>query len=214
MIFGIRWVGQEKKVMKIMGRVAIKEGKLFYHLTHINNLDSIIKNGVLSRSQLQRIGDFSDIADPNIIKKRGELADYIPFHFHQRTAFDYAVIRNQGREKFIYLCVTRKYACDNGFKILPQHPLATQVTRNDLMDYDAGFAAINWELMECEYSDSNEVKQVRMAECLTDKKIPFKDVFSIYYLSSIQKDMVEALLENNGIAPSSLNINDWTNAQW
>lgn len=30
----------------------IKEGKLLYHLTHIDNLDSIIKNGLLPRTRV------------------------------------------------------------------------------------------------------------------------------------------------------------------
>lgn len=41
------------------------EGKLIYHITHINNLPSILKVGLLSRKKLLRNPSlsFTDIAD-------------------------------------------------------------------------------------------------------------------------------------------------------
>lgn len=196
-----------------MTRVPIREGKLIYHLTHINNLESIIQCGLLSRNDVQnRCSLFSDVADPNIIKKRGRgLGAYIPFHFHPRTAFDYAVVYNHGRENLIYLCVTREYARANEFKVLPKHPLTTQIKDSTLMDYDNGIASIDWEKMEREYSDNNIIKQVRMAECLTDKSIPFRDLRCIFYLTPDQKDKIESILRKRGISYSSPYINDGTN---
>lgn len=71
-----------------MGR-KIKDGKLLYHLTKLKNLDSIIKNGLLSRNELiSKNIDFSDVANKDIIEKRKNINDYIPFHFHQDSAFD------------------------------------------------------------------------------------------------------------------------------
>ena len=52
-----------------------------YHITHINNLENILKNGLKSRNELlsQDI-DFEDTADRKIVEKRGILNNYIPFH--------------------------------------------------------------------------------------------------------------------------------------
>jgi hypothetical protein len=52
-----------------------------YHITHINNLENILKNGLKSRNKLlsQDI-DFEDTADCKIVEKRGILNNYIPFH--------------------------------------------------------------------------------------------------------------------------------------
>lgn len=48
------------------------EGKLIYHITHINNLPSILKVGLLSRKKLLRNPSlsFTDIADSEILSKR------------------------------------------------------------------------------------------------------------------------------------------------
>ena len=54
-----------------------------YHITHINNLENILKNGLKSRNELlsQDI-DFEDTADCKIVEKRGILNNYIPFHIN------------------------------------------------------------------------------------------------------------------------------------
>ena len=69
----------------------IRNKLLLYHLTKLDNLDDIIKNGLLSRkSLLESNTSFADIADPEIITKRDvhELDDYIPFHFHPYSDFE------------------------------------------------------------------------------------------------------------------------------
>ena len=52
-----------------------------HHISHINNLENILKNGLKSRNELlsQNI-DFEDTADCKIVEKRGILNNYIPFH--------------------------------------------------------------------------------------------------------------------------------------
>ena len=54
-------------------------------MTALENLESIIENGLLSRKTLAELGPkFIDVADPEIIEKRNTLniADCVPFHFH------------------------------------------------------------------------------------------------------------------------------------
>ena len=52
---------------------SIKDGKLLYHLTAIDNLENIFNNGLLSRKDaLDKKLIRSDIADYEIIKKRKE----------------------------------------------------------------------------------------------------------------------------------------------
>ena len=48
------------------------EGKLLYHITHLNNMPSIFKHGLLSRCQLRQNSNlnFVDIADQEILAKR------------------------------------------------------------------------------------------------------------------------------------------------
>ena len=74
----------------------IQNGKLLYHLTHIDNLDSIFTNGLLSRNNVQQLDGFVDVANHEILHSRHqhELDNYVLFHFHPYSAFDTAVKGN------------------------------------------------------------------------------------------------------------------------
>ena len=65
----------------------IKEQKLLYHLTSIENLSSIFQNGLRSRAHLDA---FADVADTEILRKRQalELERYVPFHWFAANPFD------------------------------------------------------------------------------------------------------------------------------
>ena len=68
-----------------MSPKSIKDGYLLYHQTKLKNLESIIKNGLLSRAIITSQNlNFEDVADPEIIEGRIEngLDVYVPFHFH------------------------------------------------------------------------------------------------------------------------------------
>src|SRR6056297_3633992 len=104
---GIINTNTEREEMK---KNKIKNGKWLYHLTSIDNLDSIIKNGLVSRKKLKILrSDFVDIADQWIIEKRVgfNLDDYIPFHFHPYSAFDVFVKNNNPKKEFIYITIMR-----------------------------------------------------------------------------------------------------------
>lgn len=159
----------------------IKNGKLLYHLTKLSNLDSIIQNGLLSRRELQKRNSFfSDVADQEIIKKRHlhGLDKYIPFHFHPYSSFDVAVKTKYSNDVFIYLCVKREYALKHDFLILLRHPLSGEDPV--LYKYSEGIKKIDWDKMEHSSTESDEIKNIRMAECLTSNVINFEDLFCVY----------------------------------
>ena len=89
-----------------MGIETAKTGKLLYHLTKLENLESIIENGLLPRNEVIKRGiKFGDIANADIISKRTELGLdlYTPFHFHPYSAFDVAVKHTYQGQDMIYL---------------------------------------------------------------------------------------------------------------
>lgn len=173
----------------------IKEGKLLYHLTKLKNLESIIQNGLLSRKAvLKKRLSFQDVADKEIITKRTQLGldKYVPFHFHPYTSFDIAVRNKYHQDDFIYITLKREYAKQNGFKILPQHPLSS--VKVELFSYNEGFEKIDWNTMH-ELGTENEYKKnVKMAECLTDAIIPFNSFMSIYVKDETTKKFIERMI--------------------
>ena len=183
-----------------MGLDTVKEGKLLYHLTELKNIESIIAKGLLPRRCLKdgNLG-FEDVADPQIIDKRVSLGldGYIPFHFHPYSAFDVAVKNTYANEKFVYICINRALAQCHNFKILVKHPLS----QNDcvLYDYEEGVAKIDWERMRITGTTDEYSRNVKMAECITEKCIP-AELFQCIYVPDLEtKTYIEQLFRNRGI---------------
>lgn len=174
----------------------IRRKKLLYHLTHIENLESIIENGLLSRNQvIQRSLLNQDIADHDILENRqlNHLDDYVLFHFYPNTAFDNAVRYKYGAENFVYIAVYRSYAEYSNFQIIPRHPLNGEF---ELCDYNEGMNRIDWETMEVKMAeiaptDQDYAKEVKMAECISCNPIPSQDFAYIYcnerYVEDLKK---------------------------
>jgi hypothetical protein len=177
---------------KKMGIESAKSQKLLYHLTKIENLPSIIKNGLMPRRLIKEKSiHFGDVADSAIICKRTILGldAYTPFHFHPYSSFDVAVKHRFNSERLIYICIERDFARSEKFKILPQHPLS--IVDCELYDYDEGFNRINWDVL-CEAGSSHiNAKEIKMAECLTNLTIPAERFKCIYVANNDVKNEVE-----------------------
>lgn len=192
-----------------MGIETAKTGKLLYHLTKLENLKSIIENGLLPRRKVieQRI-NFEDIANADIISKRAELGldFYTPFHFHPYSAFDVAVKHTYQGQDMIYLCLDRELAKMNQFKILPMHPLSADECI--LYEYDEGFQQIDWDTLAEKNRIDEYAKHVKMAECLTEKNIPIDCFKCIYVPSENVKEKTLCILNENGVdfPPPYINV--------
>lgn len=141
----------------------IREQKLIYHLTDVDNISSVLDRGLLPRAQLK---DFSDVADPEILERRQKMSleQWVPFHFFARNPFDGRVKQDHPALKFALIAVKRSTARASNWSVIPRHPLAGGSIQ--LMSYDEGFEAIDWKKMnERNYADS-ECKSICMAECL------------------------------------------------
>ncbi|MGP1414448.1 MAG: DarT ssDNA thymidine ADP-ribosyltransferase family protein [Treponema sp.] len=160
-----------------MSQESIKNKKTIVNITALANLENIFINGLLPRAE---VSPNFDIADPEIIKKRkcNGLEKYVPFHFFMKNPFDCSVMKRYNNNKFVYLSVLRDVARNNGFLILPKHPLHNE-DKIELLSYDDGFERINWEVMDKrDYSD-NECKNTCMAECLSPSVVPLSMIYSI-----------------------------------
>lgn len=166
---------------------AIKEQKLLYHLTSLNNVGSILDNGLQPRAGLK---GFHDVADAEILAGRNEhgLENYVPFHWFSRNPFDGRVQKDRSNEDFVLITVRRALALGNNWKVLPKHPLAKQEFR--LYDYQEGFDLIDWKLMESRVYGNNECKSVCMAECLSPGPVSASDFFKIFVPEERVKDVV------------------------
>ncbi|GMT48871.1 MAG: hypothetical protein IEMM0008_0410 [bacterium] len=187
---------------------SIKDKKLLYHLTSLENIDLILKDGLCSRNSSKQ---FVDVGEPDIIKFREEkgLNDYIPFHFFCGNPFDGAVLKSKTHsdKDFIYICIYRDNAKKENFKIIPMHPNSMKPLQ--LYDYSEGFDLIEWDKMELrDYSDQ-KCKHICMAECLSQKTIPSNQFFCIYVQNKkVQSDVSSKYREIHEQNPSfHINVN-------
>jgi len=148
-------------------RTPIKDLKSICHLTALENLESILANGLLSRRKISR---FHDVADQEIIGKRQRfgLDEYVPFHFFPKNPFDWRVQHDHPEKDFVIIRVSRAIAKANSFKIIPVHPLSGTPS---LLDYKEGFNQINWALMERRDYHDDVCKQVCLGECLQKDRV-------------------------------------------
>lgn len=179
-----------------MGLENAKDGKLLYHLTELDNLESIVKTGLQSRRQLkQSQKDFVDVADPDIISEREllRLDEHIPFHFHPYSAFDVAVKNNHAQDVMIYICISRIFARNNKFAVLPRHPLSADECI--LYSFDEGMAEIDWETLMEVGNYTEDARNIKMAEALCSRTIFAKEFQSIAVATNEDKEKVENILE-------------------
>ncbi|HGM5270114.1 DarT ssDNA thymidine ADP-ribosyltransferase family protein [Serratia nevei] len=176
--------------------VDIREQKLIFHLTDINNLETIFSDGLKPRSLLE---GFSDVADPDIIDSRRalQLEKLVPFHFFAGNPFDGRVHLDNRGKKFVLITVHRDHAKANNWKIIPRHPLSGMAIT--LLDYEAGMNATDWATMNLRKYDNDECKRICMAECLSPETVSAKDFFSIYVPDAESENTVNTLKQKHGL---------------
>ncbi len=188
----------------------VKDGKLLYHLTSIDNLEGIFKNGLLPRSNLNK--NFDDIANQDIIDKRNEfkINDYVPFHLFCKNPFDGAVQKKYKNKSFVYITVRRSLALKLDAKVLPKHPLAM----NSLViyNYKEGMNKINWDLLEERNFLDEDCKQTCLCEVIFPCKILSNNIFSIATKTNKDTEFVKNLADTTFERRSSFYIetkNEW-----
>lgn len=187
--------------------MSIKNQKLLYHLTSLDNLESILLYGLLARTY---IDDFDDVADVEIIdfREKTNLTQYIPFHFFAKNPFDGRVQKNYPGKEFIYICVSRDFAKRNNFKIIPRHP--NSMTNLTLYDYSEGYEIIEWDIMDRrDYSDRN-CRQICMAECLSLSRINPQDFSHVFVRTNdIEEFIREQCMQILDSCPFYINVNPY-----
>ncbi|MCX2544119.1 DarT ssDNA thymidine ADP-ribosyltransferase family protein [Pseudomonas sp. COW5] len=181
----------------------IEEQFLLYHLTSVENLEGIFRDGLKPRADLT---DFADVADGEILKKRKilELDSFVPFHWFAKNPFDGRVQGDNPDKSFVLICVRRLLAQKNEWKIIPRHPLAGDEI--ELLEYDKGFKAIDWELMNTRDYSNSECKNVCMAECLSPEVVKPKDFIMLFAPNSeVSAECMKIVLKAGFNTPVHIN---------
>jgi hypothetical protein len=170
----------------------IKDQKLLYHLTSLENIVSILQRGLLPRAQLE---SFADVANPEIIQNRGNygLERFVPFHWFARNPFDGRVQQDHPRKTYVLIAVRRTLAQAENWPVIPRHPLANGEPQ--LLNYQQGVSSIDWETMNRRDYHDSDCKSVCMAECLSPRPVQASDFFRIYAPTEEVAQQVRAIVD-------------------
>lgn len=191
---------------------------LIYHITHINNLPSILQSGGLianSRSKQQQI-NYQDIAHGNIQDRRaiksvpcgalGCLHDYVPFYFAPRSPMLYAIYRGNvegykdGQERVIYLVSEAETIFNNNLNFVFTDGHAVMALSEYYDKLDDLESSIDWNIMKATYwantDEDNDRTRRRQAEFLVHQFCPWTSIKGIGVINSTIKAEVESILQN------------------
>lgn len=187
-----------------------------YHITHLNNLPSIItRGGLIAKSRQQQLR-YTDIAHERIQDRRartlvpcanrGTLHDYVPFYFAPRSPMLYTIHRGnvegyqQGQTLVIYLVAEAEMiaAANLSFTFTDGHAImAYSEFYEDLQDLEQG---IDWKLMNSRYwfdtEDDPDRKRRRQAEFLIYGSCPWTQIREIGVINLSIRTQVQQRLQN------------------
>jgi ssDNA thymidine ADP-ribosyltransferase, DarT len=205
---------------------------LIYHITHLRNLQSIIKaGGLMAKTTIdrQQIG-YEDIAHQGIQDRRatvtvpygagGVLHDYVPFYFAPRSPMLCAINMGnvvgyqEGQASVIHLvCEAESISSSKGIEFVFTDGHAIMGYSTFYTDLNVLCNVIDWNLMQSKYwfdtPDDPNRKCRRQAEFLIHQFCPWTLIREIGVINSQIKVEVEELLQNENHCPPVKVYSGW-----
>lgn len=188
-----------------------------YHFTSIENLESLIDNGIFSTNQkIARGIAHVNVAEEGIQRRRAQMQvpgsngrcvhDYVPFYFAKKTPMQLAVLhkKNVDQQFIIYLAVS--------IRLLNTRPGAFFTNASANTDIPPSFFSGNsqsdqLDLLDWKTIDSNgwsyvddDQRHRKMAELLLPDHVPLCDVNQIITWNRDISDCVGRIFRSKGIA--------------
>lgn len=202
-----------------------------YHITHINNLHSILNSGGLMANSMlkQDKTEYLDIAYEHIQDRRGmtrvpygaggTLHDYVPFYFAPRSPMLYAnhkksVDNYTGGQTPILHLVSSAEAVDTAqlrFVWTDGHAAMSYTKFFD--EIGDILYAIDWEIMQAKYwintEDDGDRKRRRQAEFLVYQFFPWSLIQEIVVINATIEKQVKEILQNFNVSTSVRIYSQW-----
>ncbi|MEH1902869.1 type II toxin-antitoxin system toxin DNA ADP-ribosyl transferase DarT [Nostoc sp.] len=189
-----------------------------YHITHINNLPSILKSGgLMANSRLRKETiKYLDIAYGHIQDRRGmtrvpcgaggSLHDYVPFYFAPRSPMLYANHKKSvdkysgGQTPILHLVSSAEVVDAAGLSFVGTdgHAAMEYTAFFDELEYLYADELIDWEIMEATYwadtEEDGDRKRRRQAEFLVHQFFPWQLIQEIGVINTTIQTQVREML--------------------
>jgi len=184
------------------------EVKSLYYITHIDNLNSILSQGILSHKAVEDSGmKYTAIYDKEIVSNRKSkhtpsgksLWDYSNVYFQARNPMLYRVVLEKGAKDIAVIALYPQVLQSSGAFITDGNA-ANNMT--DFYQYGDGIKIISgmWDTIQGEWWNSLDgSKRKIMAECLIPNVISPDLIHSIYVANHINAEKVKTLLKTRDI---------------
>jgi hypothetical protein len=204
---------------------------LIYHITHIDNLSSIINSGglIACSSLRQQQANYTNIAYEQIQDRRarkqvpcgagGVLHDYVPFYFAPRSPMLYTIHRGNvqkyqgGQTPIIHLVTAIEDIANSNLAFVYTDGHAIMDYSDFYDDLYSLVHVIDWKLMKSNYwsdtRDDPNRKCRRQAEFLVHQFFPWTLIKEIGVINSNIQTKVEKILQNQKHQPSVKIYSQW-----
>lgn len=199
-----------------------------YHFTHIDNLDSILKHGLLATSEKVSKGiNHENIANMDIQSTRSQIAitsehqlvvkspflayefdyhEFVPFYFSERSPMllSLSMLKNIDQERVIYFVID----CEKMLRE-KENCFFTDQSVNRISDLpnlsnnEKDLDRLDWDaICDRKYRLDDRTKHHKMAEFVVHKQVFMQDVVKIItYANDFWSNKVKEIFQENGITP-------------
>jgi len=171
-----------------------------FHMTHIDNLMSILEHGIFSHNTAP---NYLDISNPDVNSRRERadpihkksLHEYVPLYFNPRNAMLYEK-QAEYRSDIVVLEVARR-VCLSNYTLFTERNAAANGCRfayclSDVRKFD-------WPNIQCRNWIKNgfvnvDIKQLMMSECLVYGNIDNEDLAAIHTVNTSVSSRLQSML--------------------
>jgi hypothetical protein len=185
-----------------------------YRITHIKNLNFILRNGIYTSGSTNFDPNYIKIGDPSLINYRknldarnppgGKLSDYIPFYLGPRSpmlyqiALGYEDIAKYSQEDIIYLISSFDQVKSHNLTYFFTDGNARSETTTTYVS-ESDFSLLDWDTIYGTYWKSDETdllrKQKKQSELLIKDHLPVSCIDYIGVFNNTAKQNVLHLLK-------------------
>lgn len=193
------------------------KNRYVFHFTDIENLDSIIKNGLLSTNIKNAKGiKHKNVANLTIQERRanmtvpigpeGKVHDYVPFYFSSMNPMLLSKLheKNIDQQDIIYFCVKiqRLEIEDAVFTDASANTANAPTFYEDVSD----LSKLDWQAIDKKSwsKDSDDERHRRMAEAFIHKRVDISEIDAILVFNNSIREKVEKVFNNNGVEPPNI----------